>query len=135
MFFNTNTCSVQPSLLQKILARNQVWAIAFFGIAVTVALAFAIQGQNWKQMLFMLLPGGTSGALLSWIVLKALYHLRVRVNGGPFRRGDLVQIIGGAYAGKAASIYEEWPSRGQVRVDLSDSGVNDSKDVSCRYNC
>ncbi len=78
-------------------------------------------------MLALLFVGSLVGSLVSWIVVKILWHLRVRINGGPFHTGDLVQVINGTYAGQIAEVYEDWPSRNQVRVGLGESAK--SKDV------
>jgi prepilin-type N-terminal cleavage/methylation domain-containing protein len=40
-----------------------------------------------------------------------------------------VQVIAGAHAGRIAAVYEEWPSRNQVRVDLGESEWTEVKDV------
>ena len=122
-------CSVKPSLLQKFFARDGLWTIGFFGIAVVVDLALALQAPDLKQMVGMVVVGAAVGVVVAWLVFKILWRIRVWINGGPFHKGDLVQVIAGAHGGKIASVYEEWPSRKQVRVDLGELECAEVKDV------
>jgi len=122
-------CPVKPSLLQKLFARTHVWIIGFFGIAVGLDLSLAIQAPDLPQMFAMVFAGAIGGFAVSWIFFKILWHIRAWINGGPFRKGDLVQVIAGTNAGKIAIVYEEWPSRKQVRVDLGEREWKEVKDV------
>ncbi len=122
-------CPVKPSMLQRFFAKDAVWTIQLLGMAVVIDLVLAIQGSHWKQMLGMVFVGAAIGFIVSWFFFKILWHVRVWINGGPFHRGDLVQIIAGAHAGKIAAVYEEWPSRNQVRVDLGESEWTEGTDV------
>jgi len=120
---------VKPSLLQIFFASEAVWTTQFLGMAVVVDLAFAIRASDWKQMLAMVLPGAIAGFMVSWPLLRIVRHVRVWINGGPFHKDDLVQVITGAHAGTIAAVYEEWPSRHQVRVDLGEAEWTEVKDV------
>jgi hypothetical protein len=120
---------VKPSLLQGFFTRDAVWVIGFLGAAVAVDLAFAIQAPNLKQMLGMAFGGAVIGLFASWFFFQILWRVRVWINDGPFHAGDLVQVIAGAHAGKIAAVYEEWPSRNQVRVDLGEAEYAAVKDV------
>jgi hypothetical protein len=80
-------------------------------------------------MLTLVFLGAMIGFVVSWIFFKVLRHIRVWINGGPFHKGDLVQVIAGGHAGRIAAVYEEWPSRNQVRVDLGESEWSEVKDV------
>jgi hypothetical protein len=122
-------CLVKPSLLQRFFARNTIWTIGLLGIAVVVDLIFAIQGADLRQMLGMVFVGAIAGFMVSWPFLKVVWHIRVWINGGPFHKNDVVQIIAGEYAGKIVAVYEEWPSRNQVRVDLGEAEYVAVKDV------
>lgn len=116
--------------MQKLFAIERVWTIGFLALSVGSALFMGIQAfPSWTQMLILAVAGAAIGAMLSWVVLKVLWHIRVRINGGPFREGDLVQIIAGREAGKIARVYEQWPSRSQVRVELGEAARKDVKDV------
>lgn len=121
---------VKPSRLQRFFAKDYVWTIGFFGIAVCFAATLAVQASpDWTQMFILLFAGAVGGAMLSWILLQIVWRIRGWINGGPFRKGDLVQVISGAHAGKIAAVYEEWPSRNQVRIDLDHAAWEDVKDV------
>jgi hypothetical protein len=121
--------SVRPSLLQRCFARDSVWTIGFLGLAVGVDLVLAIQAPDWRQMLAVVFVGAIIGFMVSWFVFKILRRIRVWINSGPFHNGDLVQVIAGPHAGETTAVYEEWPSRNQVRVDLGESERQDVKDV------
>lgn len=120
---------VVPSLLQNIFARDVTWVASFFGTAVVFTLVMAIQASALGEMFGLVVVGAATGAVISWISLKILWHIRVWINGGPFRKGELVQVIAGPYAGRIAAVYEEWPSRNEVRIDLGESEWNEVKDV------
>ena len=122
-------CPVKPSLLQKMFARENLWPIGFFGTAVVVDLALAIQGADLGQMLALVVVGALGGFLASWILFKVCWHIRVWINGGPFHQGDLVQVIAGPHAGRIVAVYEEWASRSQVRVDLGEAEWKAVQDV------
>ena len=120
---------VKPSLLQRFFARDAVWPIGFLGTAVTVDLAFTVQASDLKKMLGLVFVGAVIGLVVSWILFKVLWRVRVWLNRGPFHTGDLVQVIAGPHAGKIAAVYEEWPSRKQVRIDLGEIESTEVKDV------
>jgi hypothetical protein len=123
-------CLVIPTALQRFFAMEEVLAAAFFAVAVSVALFIAVQASpDWQQMILLVLAGSAGGALIAWISLKVLWSIRIRINGGPFRKGDLVQVIRGPHAGKVGLVYEEWPSRHQVRVALDKSAWSEGSDA------
>jgi hypothetical protein len=121
--------SVKPSLWQRFFARDAVWPIGFLGTAVAVDLAFAVQAPDLKKMLGLVFVGAVIGLIVSWIFFKILWRVRVWLNRGPFHTGDLVQVIAGPHAGKIAAVYDEWPSRKQVRIDLGETESTEVKDV------
>jgi len=122
-------CPVKPSLLQKLFAHTHVWIAGLLGIAVGVDLTIAIQATDLPQMFALVFIGAICGFAVSWVFFKMLWHFRAWTNGGPFRKGDLVLVIAGTHAGRIAIVYEEWPSRGQVRVDLGEREWKEVKDV------
>lgn len=69
----------------------------------------------------MLLPalGFLWGMILAPVVWPALHRWRVRVNGGPFKIGDRVQIISGPYAGLVTHVKEPWQGVA-LQVELGD---------------
>jgi hypothetical protein len=120
---------VKPSWLQLLFARTQVWTAGLLGVAVCLDLAVAIQAPDLPQMLVLVFVGAIGGFLVSWVLFKVLWHARIWINGGPFRKGDLVQVLAGTHAGKIAALYEEWPARSQVRIDLGEQEWTEVKDV------
>ena len=70
------------------------------------------------------LLGMLLGAMLVFPLLRGLAK---RINGGPFAVRDPVLILTGPQRGRVGLIYELWPMRGQVRVDL---GAAEKKSVT-----
>ncbi len=122
-------CPVKPSLLQKFFAQTHVWTVILLGTAVCIDLSLAIQAPDLPQMFALIFGGAIVGFIASWIFFKIVWHIRVWINGGPFRKGDLVQVIAGVHAGKIVTVYEEWPSRSQVRIDLGEREWKEVKDA------
>ena len=122
-------CPVKPSLLQKFFAQTHVWTVILLGTAVCIDLSLAIQAPDLPQMFALIFGGAIVGFIASWIFFKIMWHIRIWINGGPFRKGDLVQVIAGVHAGKIVTVYEEWPSRSQVRIDLGEREWKEVKDV------
>ncbi len=121
--------AIKPSALQILFARMPVWTFGFFGLALTFALVCAAQGPDLAQMLSLVIAGAIGGFMVAFILFKIFWHIRIWINGGPFHKADLVQVLAGVHAGKIAAVYEEWPSRGQVRIDLGESEWKEVKDV------
>ncbi len=119
---------VKPTLLQKFFARDSVWVIGFLAVGVFVVIALIPHRERWMDVFLWTFLGAPIGFAISWMVLLTLKRLRIRVNGGPFHNGDVVQVIAGKYAGRIATVCEEWPGRNQVRVDLGEV-LHDVDDV------
>ncbi|MCK9315557.1 MAG: KOW motif-containing protein [Verrucomicrobia bacterium] len=121
---------VVPTLLQNIFARNGVWRTGIYGAAAVYTLVGAILGWNLGEKWYGALAVCAIIALgLSRYFFKIFQHIRVWINGGPFRKGELVQVIAGPYAGRIAAVYEEFPSVDEVRIDLGESEWKERKDV------
>lgn len=122
----------EPSLLQRYFAGKAAWPIQFIGLAVVFDLFYARNAWDRANIVvvpMVLLMGAAIGFGISWFANVFLWRIRARVNGGPFHTGDIVQVIAGPCAGRVGSVYEEWPTRNQVRVDLGDSEMREVKDV------
>ncbi|MFN3409053.1 MAG: hypothetical protein ACK45B_08685 [Limisphaerales bacterium] len=118
-----------PSMLQKFFAVEWVWTVGFAAIAVIVALSIGVLGYpDLKHMLVLTLAGAAGGTVLSWAVVRVVWEMRIRINGGPFREGDWVQVIRGRNAGRIVRVYETWPSRNQVRLDMGESAQREKED-------
>lgn len=119
-----------PTALQKFFAVEWVWTVGFATIAVIVALRIGVLGYpDLKQMLVLTLAGAVGGTVLPWAVIRVVWKIRIRINGGPFREGDWVEVITGSQAGKIGRVYEVWPARNQVRVDLGQSARRERRDI------
>lgn len=121
---------IEPSRLQKLFALQWTWPTFFIGVATCITLALAIQGYpDWAQMYVLVPVGAFVGAAISGVLLRIMWCIRVRINRGPFHKGDLVQVLAGSYAGRIAVVYEEWRSRNEVRIDLGEQEWRETKDV------
>jgi hypothetical protein len=121
--------AIKPSALQILFARMPVWTFGFLGLAVVITLVCAVQGPDLAQMLSLVIAGAIGGFMVSFVFFKILWRIRIWINGGPFHKTDLVQVLAGVHMGKIAAVYEEWPSRDQVRIDLGGPEWKDVKDV------
>lgn len=117
-------------LIRRAIAKILTSWIFFLGLAVGLALAF-IEGTRLKEgpLLAALLGGACLSVLATWIGLRMLYSLVARINGGPFRKGDTVEILVGPHRGRTGQVYEEWKERNEVRVDLGAEAANRCEDV------
>ena len=134
---------VKPSVLQRLFASP--WMFYGWIIGVTAACivhvvrttgTFPTELSNWQSILSFLgavllgsLLGPPSGLLSAWFVLGPIYRWRARANGAPFHIGDSVYVIRGPNSGRILSIYELWPDRSQVRLDLGESEREKVSDV------
>jgi hypothetical protein len=122
--------AVKPSFAQQLFAARAFWSGSFFGITFCFALAVGMRGFPDPLRTILLLPAGAMcGAVVGWTGLKTLRRLRMRKNGGPFRKGELVQVIAGPRAGTVTTVYEEWPAKNRVRIDLGEEDAKKRRDV------
>ena len=66
-------------------------------------------------------------------ILRGVYWLQIRFNGGPFHVGDRVTVLVGPHAGALVTIREEWQGTYGVRVVLDDAEVADDSDIFVQY--
>jgi hypothetical protein len=104
-----------------------VWAVSMCeGISVWTLVA----------LLAALPLGFMLSAMTVWPIVSIVGS---RINGAPWKEGDLVHILVGQHEGHVGTIYEIWQSRGQVRVEVSEQATKDVTDVYlfnevCRAN-
>jgi hypothetical protein len=129
---------MKPSRIQYFFAKNwpaKIWLGAFGGVftvgaARVVVPAIRSEHLGWGTISYLvvipsaLVVGVLLGFLTAFPVLYPLYSWRAKLNGAPFQRGDVVEILVGEHRGKRAQIYELWDERGQVRVDLGKAAKN-----------
>jgi hypothetical protein len=85
-------------------------------------------------LIFYLLAAFAAYYLLGMIFGVMLFGpflgmLARKVNGAPFAVDDRVMILIGRHKGKIGSVYELWPSRGEVRVFLNEEEKKKVTDV------
>lgn len=69
-------------------------------------------------------------AIISIMFIWSLVRLVIlKLNGHPFKEGDLVEILRGAHRGEKAQIYEVWEPRNEVRLDLGSEAKKKVEDV------
>ena len=69
------------------------------------------------------------GAVLGMFVWPFIQPIINSLNGAPFQVGDAVHILIGPHRDRVMRVYEIWPSRGQVRVELGEQAEKNVKDV------
>lgn len=70
------------------------------------------------------------GILFGSLLLPPMYVLRERLNGGPFKVGDSVQILVGPHKGMITKVVRPWQGR-SYRVKLDKESEKSFKDVFC----
>lgn len=70
--------------------------------------------------------GGIVGYLFFLVIIVKIAY---KINGAPFHVGDTVHILVGPYRGREVRVYDVWPTRGQVRVELGEYEEKEIKDV------
>jgi len=121
---------MKPSITQRFLANNWPWKIVFWGFPLCIGLYFVMQSDsNRTGYIMSIVVGALIGVIVSYFFLRTLWHIRARINGAPFYKGDIVLILTGKYRGQVVSIYEVWKDRNQVRVDIGEQAKIDAKDV------
>jgi len=66
---------------------------------------------------------------LAPIFLPPIYKLRAFQNGAPFHEGDYVRVLVPPLQDVVACVYEIWPDRSQLRIDLGADSSRALKDV------
>jgi len=112
---------MKPSKLQVLFAQNWLWQLLFWGCPVCIALYVAMPIYiTQKKSMPAIILGTFTGVLVSFLVIRVLFYVTKWMNGFPFHKGDTVQILVGKHKGHVAKVYDEWPERNQVRVDLGE---------------
>ncbi|MBN1916744.1 MAG: KOW motif-containing protein [Verrucomicrobia bacterium] len=101
-------------------------------VVLAVALTLAIVAWRYPRempSLFEFFGAAAGAVVITWLVFVTLHALAVRLNGGPFRKGDTVEILVGPHRGRIGRVYEEWRERGEVRVNLGAAAEGRLEDV------
>ena len=127
-----------PAKVQYFFARDwpaKLW-FAVVPLAITLVVGSLEPNAAWLNShpalhwLFAALFGCLVALVAGWVVLGAMYHDRLRKNGGPFNVGDMVQILAGPHRGRIARVYSLWQGD-TVRVDLGEEEKTKIRDVFC----
>lgn len=88
-----------------------------------VILAFPLFIMILPFCLFLFIAGLTQPL---WI---QFYKLAAKRHGAPFQPGDFVRILRGAHRNKEVRVYDVWPERYQIRVELGEKEKAEVTDV------
>ena len=139
---SANQASRKPSWLQRLLAHKATYLFiptvaAIFAewqsIACTgVTLRDLMDWRCAAWLVAVILTSGPFGFFLGCLVAPflsiPLMRLADRLNHGPFKVGDRVQIITGEFAGTVTTITDGWQGF-SVRVDLGADARKSFKDI------
>ncbi|MFA6567237.1 MAG: hypothetical protein WCS96_03425 [Victivallales bacterium] len=107
-----------------------VLAFSFFASELSVASLTDV--RVWGSILFVVvlsLPFGVLlAALFICIFLSPFYLAVVRMNGGPFKKGDRVYVISGQQKGKTAEVYSECQGL-SARIVIGEEEKKNFKDI------
>ncbi len=109
-------------LKSRIAALPGVGAIASLGctlgcaLLVILTISLVLGPVSWMGYLPSALTGAFFGVSAAWIILGATFRAVEEVNGAPFQKGDVVQILNGKHKGVKGKVEE--PSTGQHGVDV-----------------
>ncbi|HNY26969.1 MAG TPA: hypothetical protein PKH31_06265 [Candidatus Sumerlaeota bacterium] len=115
-----------------------VWPVLFMGGAIWGIPPLSIIAPDWGTgggfaiaIVFALIFGFIVGILFSIDVCirsSPIYDICVRINGGPFKVGDTVQILVGPHRGRVTQIYSPW-RESAFRVRLGPEEEKECKDI------
>ena len=125
------TTALQIFFAEDWLAKT--WISAFVLTAVTVMTAkllptFAILGISFSSVLLGLsiLVGGAVAYLVSLIagscILPPFYRIRERLNGAPYKTGDIVEILKKPHRGRLAQVDSPGDPQYGASVHFIDAG-------------
>ncbi len=99
-------------------------AIGFFGITlpVTVAVSLELGPVRWMGYLPSALLGAGFGVSAALFILVPTLRVIAAVNGAPFQKGDMVQILSGKHKGAKGRVEEprvaHHGAHGSIFVDV-----------------
>jgi len=115
-----------------------VWPVIFMGGAIWGIPPLSVIAPDWGTaggcaiaIVFALTFGFFFGVLCFMDVYSRsspIYDICVRINGGPFKVGDTVQILTGPHRGRVTQIYSPW-RESAFRVRLGPEEEKECKDI------
>lgn len=127
------TTTLQIFFAEDWLAKT--WIAAFVLSAVTVMIAkllptFAILGVSFSSVLLGLsiIAGGAIAYLVSLIagscILPPFYRIRERLNGAPYKKGDIVEVLKKPHRGRIAQVDSPGDPQYGASVHFIDTGCD-----------
>jgi hypothetical protein len=132
----------RPSILQIFFAHQWPmrlwlggWTLGIAAAAISATEPRFAMFSDWTGFLLFVvvvivspLLGFFLGIFAGSVILPPLYELRERLNGGPFKAGDSVQILVGPHSGRITTIVSPWQGR-SYRVNLDEESEKTFKDI------
>jgi hypothetical protein len=122
---------MRPTRIQYFFARDWPGKLWFVVVPTLVAMFYhsaAPTSLSWLNWVLGVLGGFLVALLVGWPVLGAASYDRLRKNGGPFKVGDMVQILVGPHRGRVTRVYSLWQGDA-VRVELGEKEKASYSDV------
>jgi len=119
----------KPSKINYFFAHGfkiATWGTALLLGILTVWFYWSFSLSGVIAVFAALLFGWILGGVILWPLLFAIGN---KLNGAPFRKGDLVRILVGQHRDNIARVYDVWTSRNQVRVELGEEAEQKMKDI------
>jgi hypothetical protein len=111
---------MKPSLIRYFFGHGFRVAMSIGAITLTVAVGLSCGGFSiWSFIAAVVaVPlGGVLGALFLWPIV---FRIGSRVNGAPFRNGEVVHILAGKYRDRIGRISDIWTQRNSVIVQFDE---------------
>lgn len=111
------------------------WTIGVPVLAIIAAEPSRTTLLDWRGVLLVAVIAVVSpvlgfflGVFAGSVLLPPVYALRERLNGGPLKAGDLVQILVGRHRGEITAVVSAWQGR-SYRVHLDDDSERKFQDI------
>ena len=111
------------------------WTLGVAAVAVAATEPSLATFADWRSILSFALVvvisplfGFFLGLLAGSVILPPMYAIRERLNGGPFKTGDRVQILIGPHKGEITHVISPWQGR-SYRVKLDSESEKTFKDI------
>jgi len=132
----------RPSVIQLFFAHQWpmklwfgAWTLGVAVLAIAATEPTRATFLDWRSLLLfgvvtMISPvlGFFLGVVAGSVIIPPVYALRERLNGGPFKAGDRVQILADPHRGKITTVVSAWRGR-SYRVRLGDEAEQTYQDV------
>lgn len=111
------------------------WTLGVAAVAISATDPSRAMFSDWRWLLsfgvvVIVSPalGFFVGIFAGSVILPPVYALRERLNGGPFKVGDSVQILVGLHRGEITKVVSPWQGR-SYRVKLDEESEKTFKDI------